>query len=370
MDPEVSTVELEENEDVSKWILPSSAEPNSQPKLASFFELLKSRGSASSLGSLTSAGSAASLSSEKATSFSIASFPSSCSSSSYSTISASKGPLRLSGVGLSSGGCVWPAPFKRLPTSPRLAPMEEVQSDVPPFYAQHSNHGEDVNHSLEKLRAIVNNVETAPNVLSDGPVCEAVAESNDRLRRMMSSLMDGYGIRNEDEDAVYVTESEYSDNEEDEFEEDQDDEVAIEEQREYELEYRDHDEQDYEKHDHDYGQYYQPDNDDVHVESLARSHDEQFDGHVFGPEMVSQSETQLDLTGSTLETSGSGTPNVIINTQEFPGVDRGDIIKPRYKATKRIKRNCEKKFSAVVWRARRLKRIGKAMVARIIKRAE
>ncbi|KAL7273248.1 hypothetical protein RUND412_003906 [Rhizina undulata] len=120
------------------------------------------------------------------------------SSGAYSTSSACQGPLNLSGLVLSAGGVAWPTLSERLQPFRRPAPRNEGQLDY-----EEAGPG-DV--EIERLRAIINNVQTTPNAISGTFVSESVAESNERLRVMMAAIVDRYSFGNEDND---FTQSQY-----------------------------------------------------------------------------------------------------------------------------------------------------------------
>ncbi|KAL7271736.1 hypothetical protein RUND412_005489 [Rhizina undulata] len=124
------------------------------------------------------------------------------SSNACSTISAGQ---ELSGLGVTApGGTAWRRP--RRPPSRRPAPTNGNQFGVysPSTYADCNNNGaisgeyeEMRNLAMERLRAIVNNVEAAPDTINGTPVSASVAESNERLRIMMAAIMNRYSFGNE-----------------------------------------------------------------------------------------------------------------------------------------------------------------------------
>ncbi|KAL7272057.1 hypothetical protein RUND412_005149 [Rhizina undulata] len=111
------------------------------------------------------------------------------SSSADSTLSADQGPLNLSRLRLSARGAAWPRlqPFRR----PAPAPTNGGQFGVyfTSIYANHSDHGvifgdyeeagpADV--AIEKLRAIVNNVQTTPDAINGAPEEDEKDDQNDQ----------------------------------------------------------------------------------------------------------------------------------------------------------------------------------------------
>ncbi|KAL7271734.1 hypothetical protein RUND412_005487 [Rhizina undulata] len=193
-----------------------------------------SRGNTSS--SSSTSASEAGPSSNSAKSFASAASFGSVSSSAYSTISAGQGPLNLSGLGLSASGaaCLRYQPFR----SPARRNTEQFGIYSTSIYANYSNHGAisgeygeagPADVAIERLRAIVNNVVTTPDVIPGAFVSDTVVESNERLRIMMTGIVGRYSFGNEDEDVEYYTQSEYFDGEEEE-----------EDRNEHELQYHGH----------------------------------------------------------------------------------------------------------------------------------